>query len=223
MSMGAHLDSKLLKKDIFGEVRLERRDVGAVVVRDTRTATPLLRWLARRLLAREARALAALHGLPGVPELLFAGRVTLERSWIEGQPLHRVGTRDPAFFAEALALLHRIHAHDVAHNDLAKEPNVLVRPNGSPAIIDFQLAWHAPRRGPLFRTLAREDLRHLLKHKRTYCAGTLTDRERQMLASPTGPARAWMRFGKPVYLFVTRRLLGWADREGAGDRGARQP
>ncbi len=23
---------------------------------------------------------------------------------------------------------------------------------------------------------------------------------------------------KPVYLFVTRRILGWADREGAADR-----
>jgi hypothetical protein len=27
-----------------------------------------------------------------------------------------------------------------------------------------------------------------------------------------------MSTGKPVYRFVTRRLLGWADREGAGDR-----
>jgi hypothetical protein len=27
---------------------------------------------------------------------------------------------------------------------------------------------------------------------------------------------------KPVYLFVTRRLLGWADREGAADRNARE-
>jgi hypothetical protein len=29
-----------------------------------------------------------------------------------------------------------------------------------------------------------------------------------------------MKTVKPVYLFVTRRLFGWADREGAGDRGA---
>jgi hypothetical protein len=27
-----------------------------------------------------------------------------------------------------------------------------------------------------------------------------------------------MGTGKKLYLFVTRRLLGWADREGAGDR-----
>jgi hypothetical protein len=24
---------------------------------------------------------------------------------------------------------------------------------------------------------------------------------------------------KPVYLFVTRRILGWSDREGAANRG----
>ena len=32
-------------------------------------------------------------------------------------------------------------------------------------------------------------------------------------------SRTWMATGKPAYLFVTRRLLGWSDREGAGDRG----
>jgi hypothetical protein len=63
-----------------------------------------------------------------------------------------------------------------------------------------------------------EDLRHLLKHKRTYCASHLTAREREILASPALISRLWMLTGKPVYLFVTRRLLGWADREGAGDR-----
>jgi hypothetical protein len=33
-------------------------------------------------------------------------------------------------------------------------------------------------------------------------------------------ARAWMATGKRVYLFVTRRILRWQDREGAGDRAA---
>ena len=28
-----------------------------------------------------------------------------------------------------------------------------------------------------------------------------------------------MKTGKPLYLFVTRRLLGWKDREGAGGQG----
>ena len=217
------LEAKLLKKDLFGEVRLELRGQLPVIVRDARLAPLWARWIARRLLRREARALAVLDGLPGVPDLLRADRACLERSYIEGQPLQRAGVTDPAFYAAAKALLRRIHARDVSHNDLAKEPNVLVAADGSPAIVDFQLAWHSPSRGRLFRTLAREDLRHLLKHKRSYCGGHLSRRECALLDNPSWLSRLWMRAGKPVYLFVTRKMLGWADREGAADRGARQP
>ncbi|HZW59805.1 MAG TPA: hypothetical protein VFE85_05880, partial [Woeseiaceae bacterium] len=102
---------------------------------------------------------------------------------------------------------------------LAKEPNLLVSPHGHAAFIDFQLASYRPRRDRLFRLLAHEDLRHLLKHKRSYRPDLLTARERRILASPSLLSRLWMRTVKPVYLFITRRLLGWADREGAGDRG----
>ena len=73
----------------------------------------------------------------------------------------------------------------------------------------------------MFRVLAHEDVRHLLKHKRTYCAERLTQREKRILANPSLPSRFWMGAVKPVYLFVTRKLLGWADREGAADRGDR--
>ena len=76
------------------------------------------------------------------------------------------------------------------------------------------------RRGRLFRIAAYEDIRHLLKPKRSYRPDLLTRRERDILATPSPISRVWMGTVKPVYLFVTRHLLGWADREGAGDRGA---
>jgi hypothetical protein len=69
--------------------------------------------------------------------------------------------------------------------------------------------------------LAHDDLRHLLKHKRSYCPERLTARQRAILARRSPLAAAWARSGKPLYRFLTRGLLGWADREGAGDRGAR--
>ena len=122
------------------------------------------------------------------------------------------------YFRAAHALLCRLHRCGIVHNDLAKEPNWLVTPTGLPALVDFQLAFVSPRRGKLFRTLAREDLRHLLKHKRRYCPGQLTSRERRILDSPAAFSRLWMATGKPAYTFVTRRIFGWADREGAGDR-----
>lgn len=214
----SNLDGKLLKKDIFGEVSLRFVDGGPRVVRDASRARPWVRWLARRLLKREARALAITQGIAGIPEILHLDADTLARSWIAGEPMQTGRPADIAYFVEAARLLRRLHRHHIVHNDLAKEPNWLVTESGRPGIIDFQLAWHSPGRGRLFRLLAREDLRHLIKHKRTYCPGQLTRRERSILANPTGPSRAWMLGGKPVYRFVTRKLLGWQDREGASDR-----
>ena len=171
---------------------------------------------------REARALAALDGLDGVPRLIRMERSRLEREYLDGEPMHRAKPRDPDYFRRALRLLRQLHARGVVHNDLAKEPNILVVGSGQPAFVDFQLAWYARSRGRLFRTLGYDDLRHLLKHKRSYCPQRLTARERRILATPSLPSRLWRRIVKPPYLYITRNLLGWADREGASDRGERR-
>lgn len=211
---------RVLKRDLFGRVERVRLPGGAGlgVRRDTREARWWTRWLARRLAAREARSLRRLDGLAGTPRVLaFDGGVLL-RSWMAGRPMQEARPTDPEYFRHAMALVRRLHRAGVVHNDLAKEPNWLVDEAGRPALVDFQLAWAPRRRGRLFRVLAREDLRHLLKHKRYYCAERLTARERAILARPALLSRLWMATGKRVYLFVTRRLLGWRDREGAGDR-----
>ncbi len=208
----------ILKSDLFGRLTLEQERGHSIVIRDSRAARWWLAWLARRLCLREARALARLDGLPGTPRLVGTEAGVLCRSWIDGRPMQVAKPRNPDYFRRARRLVSALHRRGVAHNDLAKEPNWLVTPIGAPALVDFQLATVSARRGPLFRMLAREDLRHLLKHKRSYCPERLTARERRILARPALVSRLWMATGKPVYLFVTRRLLGWADREGAGDR-----
>lgn len=211
--------SILLKRDTFGEVRRITANDTDMIMRDIAPSRLPARWLARRLLRREAQALAWLDGLDGVPELLESGPSSLARRYIDGLPLQEARPGDPVFFREALKLLRELHRRGVVHNDLAKEPNILVREDGRPAFVDFQLAGISRSRGRLFRTAAYDDLRHLLKHKRTYCPQALTARQRRILRTPSLPSRLWMRSGKPVYLFITRRLLGWADREGARDRG----
>lgn len=210
--------SKLLKKDVFGQVSVSRESASKIVIRDAGSARAGLGWLARRLLAREANALLALDSLDGVPGLVRFAPGRLEREFIDGKPMQEAKPFDVSYFKAAARLLRRMHRLGVAHNDLAKEPNLLVTTAGQPAIVDFQLATITRRRGRLYRILAREDIRHLLKHKRTYCAAALTAREREILANPSVAAKLWSATGKPVYLFVTRRLLGWRDREGAGDR-----
>ncbi len=212
---------KLLKKDLFGEVRLETTAGEARIVRDTTTAPAWARPLARWLMRREARVLAAVAGMHGFPQLVEHDASTLARTYLDGEPMQVARPADAAYFRAASRLLRTLHRANVVHNDLAKEPNLLVQPDGEPAFIDFQLASFMPRRGRLFRLLAREDIRHLLKHKRTYCPDHLTARERAILDTPSFASRVYMNTVKPVYLFVTRRLLGWSDREGARDRGAR--
>lgn len=213
-------DARLMKKDLFGEVWQKTSGDERVVVRDTRSAPWWTRWLARLLLRRELRALAVLDGVDGIPSVRHFDKHTLARSYLDGAPMHISKPADARYFSQAARLLRRLHSRCVTHNDLAKEPNLLVSADGAPAFIDFQLAAYSPRRGRLFRIAAREDIRHLLKHKRTYCPDALTARERAILDKPAAVSRAYMAFIKPLYLFITRRLLRWSDREGAGDRGA---
>lgn|GEM_PF-5248398 len=211
---------RVLKADVFG--RIEEGELATpagtvrAVRRDFRAGPLWLRPLAAVLARREARALARLEGADGVPRLLDAGDGALLRSYVEGRPLPDAGTRDPAYFDAARGLLRRLHAVGLTHNDTHKPQNWLVTPEGRPALVDFQLAIRHAARTRWFRACAHEDVRHLLKHKRRFCPAALTARERALLERRLWVARAWMALGKPVYVLVTRRVLGWRDAEGRG-------
>lgn len=206
-----------LKHDALGTTRLVTIGDDSFVERDTRTAHAALRWLARLLAAREAAVLAALGGEAGVPRLLaFDGRV-VRRSFMPGRPLYEAPPRSRAYFVDALRVLRRLHRSGIAHNDLAKEANWLVMGDRC-AIIDFQLATRSSARTARFRRHAYEDLRHLLKHKRTYQPERLTALQLRVLSQPTWPTRLWRGLVKPPYRFVTRVVLGWPERGGPIER-----
>ena len=208
-----------LKADSFGRIALMRDAAGPFVRRDLSHVPPWLRlpawWLARR----EAGALRHVHGLAAMPQLLgWDGRI-LDRSYLDGAAMYqRPPHGDLAYFRAARRLLQSLHRRGVAHNDLAKEANWLVLADGRPGIIDFQLAVRGHPRSRWMRLLAREDLRHLLKHKRTYCPQALTPVELRLLKRHSWVRDAWFRSGKPVYRFVTRRILKWEDNEGQGPK-----
>lgn len=234
---------QVLKSDAFGRVELLDGPQGQVVRRVACGGSiPGSRWLARILLERERRALERLAGVAGVTRRLdlpayaalpsgegrFAAQRSpvLLRSWIEALPLWRVQSLPFDYFERLEELVLELHARGVCHNDLHKEPNVLVDEAGYPALVDFQLAsLHEPG-GRGMRARAREDLRHVEKHRRVYARGT--GRAFSSGSSSTGEsadasarafrrrslvAKLWMRFGKPVYNLVTRRLLRVTDGE----------
>ncbi len=208
-----------LKADSFGRIALMRDERGLFVRRDLRHVPWWLRLPAWFLARREALALARVGGLEATPQLLGWDGRRLDRSYLDGAAMYqRPPHRDLLYFRRARRLLQQLHRRGLAHNDLAKEANWLVLADGRPGIIDFQLATRGNPRSRWMRLLAREDLRHLLKHKRTYCPGSITPVERRVLKRHSWLREAWFATGKPVYRFVTRRLLQWEDNEGQGPK-----
>src|SRR3981189_1160981 len=213
----------LLKRDVFstverGRFREDAGEVDAVLRRLDQV--PLWSYpLARHLFARERRALALARDLNVGPKLLWAGRQALVRGFIDGVALHLANpVGDVAYFRSAKQALRRLHRPGICHNDLAKEQNWLRGSDGRAYLTDFQLAHCFKTRGRLFRIAAYEDLRHLLKHKRSYAPEALTPKERKILARKSLVASIWLATGKKVYRAITRGLFNFTDREGGGRR-----
>jgi hypothetical protein len=213
----------LLKRDVFSTVERGRFRTGAGDLDAVLRRLDQVPWwsvlLACHLFARERKALAKARGLNVGPELLWGGRRALVRGFIDGVALHLAKPHgNTGYFRSAKQTLRRLHRAGICHNDLAKEQNWLVGRDGCAYLTDFQLAACFARRSRLFRIAAYEDLRHLLKHKRTYAADALTPSERRILARKSVVASLWLMTGKKVYRAITRGLFNFTDREGGGRR-----
>jgi acyl-CoA synthetase (AMP-forming)/AMP-acid ligase II len=213
----------LLKRDVFSSVERGRfRTPDGEVDAILRRIDQVPWWsylLARHLFWRERHALAVARGVNVGPELLWAGRKALVRGFIDGVALHLAKPAgDVAYFRSAKQALRRLHRAGVCHNDLAKEQNWLVGRDGRAYLTDFQLAACFRKRSRVFRIAAYEDIRHLLKHKRSYAPAALTPKERQILARKSIVASLWLATGKKVYRAITRGLFNFTDREGGGRR-----
>jgi predicted Ser/Thr protein kinase len=213
----------LLKRDVFSTVERGRfRGADGEVEAVLRRIDSVPWWSyipARHLFAREARALQKARGLQVGPELLWAGRQALVRGFINGVALHLAKPYgDTAYFRSAKLALRKLHRAGICHNDLAKEQNWLRGIDGCAYVTDFQLAACFKTRSRLFRIAAYEDLRHMLKHKRSYAPEALTPKERKILARKSFVASIWLRTGKKLYRAITRGLFNFTDREGGGRR-----
>lgn len=216
-----------LKRDGLGAIwRVNQAASGACVVRDWRAAPLPMRPVARFLASREARALAHLsgHRLAGrgwpaartIEGAAIGRRGELPaRSFLEGAPLVEADRVALDYFERLEELVAELHRAGVCHNDLHKEQNVLVLPDGWPALIDFQLASVHAGDSRSFRARSADDLRHVGKMRARY--------ERAGRAEPDGaPKRrrgglswVWRKTGKPLYNAVAHGLLGKPE----GERG----
>lgn len=173
---------EVLKHDSWAATAIYDGHDGRIICKFNRVQSIFgipMRWLGRRLAAREKRFLTRLADVPNIPAVL--GQVEAEgkqlpnaaaRRYLPGHPLTSGEHVQDEFFPELRFILTTMHQRGMAYVDLHKRENILVGENGRPYLIDFQISFDATR--PLFRwlpgcrivlgILCGSDLYHLEKH-----------------------------------------------------------
>jgi hypothetical protein len=219
--MSDFVTETVLKRDVFSETHkghLAGEPATPVIRRIVSAAPWWSRPLAWVLARREIAALRAVKGMAGTPQLISTDQDGLLRTWSEGTPLHLARPASREWYRDAERLLRQFRRAGITHNDLAKPQNWLMTPDGRAAVIDFQLASRHRRRGALYRLMAYEDFRHLLKQKRSFAPHLMTPTAKRILARRSLPSRIWMASGKKLYNLITKGMFKWSDGEGTGDR-----
>lgn len=199
---------------------------------------PLAGWISRR----EYRIYRMVSDIPGIPALgPRHGKRGYFHRYIEGQTLHEIerqlvdqyqvtaGDQDFAyhetslagdFFEQLLRILKEIHRRRIFYADFNKRGNIICSTEGKPYLIDFQICLHFPvwqgwlgeLTEKIFQQLAREDLYHLYKHKRTFQPQLMTEKE-QMAAKRSELSKRYRRFFWRPYISVKRLIYPHGSNE----------
>ncbi len=176
-----------------------------------------MRWLGRRLAAREAAVYERMTGVPGVPRYLGrVGDTGLAHAFVPGDALSTGDEVDPGFLDRLDALVGEFHARGVAIVDLQKAQNILRGEDDRPYLFDFQIAWVLPERGlgrcwpmrRLYRLAIACDLYHLRKHRLRYLRHTLPPEQRESLGRRPWYIRLHRTLTRPLQR-LRRGLLVW--------------
>ena len=215
---------EILKHDSWAATAIYGEAADKIICKFNRQQSILgfpMRWLGRRLAAREARMLRRLSHTGHVPaplgHVMLDGQVldyAVARRYIAGHPLAENEQVNDRFFPLLQRLLDRMHARGIAYVDLHKGENVLVGEDGRPYLIDFQISIALPRWWPARSRMARAVLRlfqnaddyHLLKHWSFYRPDQCTMTRREL-----GKRRPWVirlhRLLAVPFRGLRRRLL----------------
>jgi RIO-like serine/threonine protein kinase len=179
---------RTVKHDFWAVTGFYLSDAGRrVVLKVSRTedyaGIPLI-WIGRWLCRREMRFYSRLGDLPNVPPLLGqVGQTGFVHGFVEGRPLSKNRPVPDRFFQKLIDLLDELHRRDVAYVDTNKPENILLGDDGLPHLIDFQISYDLHELGNtwlnrrLLAQLQREDLYHILKHKKKLRPDEMTSQE----------------------------------------------
>ena len=159
-----------------------------------------------------------LQDIPGAPKAgPRVGRRGFLHEFVEGKTLFDVEeenlTLPDGFFDELLVIVEAIHDRYVIYLDLNKRGNIILGTDNKPHLIDFQISINFRGFGflmgwlkrPLFRTLAREDIYHVYKHKRNMTPDQMREHEWELSHRSKANARMARLIGDP-YRKLKRKI-----------------
>ena len=222
---------KVFKHDFFAVTAVYASKNQKVILKIGRKASLFglpLGWIGRLHAWHESTMYQALSDVQAVPRFLGRfGKHGFIHEYIEGHELHKGEQVADDFFETLYAAIDTIHQRKMAYVDLEKCENVLVGDDGKPYLIDFQIAYHLPRKygGELWpirwlrRRLQQSDLYHLRKLQRRTRPDQLSEQElRESYRKPVH-VRAHAFVTRPFTL-LRRRILNRLDpRRKSGERG----
>ena len=99
-------------------------------------------WLSILMLRHEARVYERLADFPAAPRCFgFLKRRYLVLEYVEGGLARHTNIPDrEKFFSSLMTAIKTLHVRGIAHSDLQKQDNLLIRADGSPCLIDFGAA-----------------------------------------------------------------------------------
>ncbi|HZK79627.1 MAG TPA: hypothetical protein VFC46_01135 [Humisphaera sp.] len=197
-----------VKHDFMAATGFYEDDAGRrVVLKIGRVASMFglpLTWIGRFLCRRETRFYRKLADLPNVPKLIGqVGDTGFVHEYVHGRPLAANKPVPDGFFDQCMELLAEIHRRGIAYVDTNKPENILLGDDGRPYLIDFQISWDFRF---LLKRMQREDIYHILKHKKRLRRDELTHEELHRVTHKSLLIRLHRTAFKPYFLF-RRRLF----------------
>lgn len=197
------------------EVRLEDWDGLHVVVKDyTVRATWVKLVVAGFLVKREAEAHRRLEGIDGVPPALpVTNPHIFAHVYADGRSAPEVSEPlTPEFFDRLYEMIAAIHERAMAHGDLKRLPNILVTPEGMPALVDLSAAIMSgsnPIVGAILGYIQDDDVRAVAKLKMRQAPELLTQEEIDRLA--------WKPLAERMWRWLREYLRPWLQRRSDPD------
>ena len=197
------LSATLMRRGHWAKADIKRAstDHGNAILKDFAHKHWMVQSIGRLQHRRETGALARLKGIPGIPSC-FGSVVPcgLLLEEIKGERITRWRRRSSEeierMFESLTRLVDAMHARGVAHLDLRKRDNILIRQDGTPGIIDFNASVYLePGRLParlLLPILRWVDQQALLKWKLLLRPSLLTPEQRRQHRFANFLRRLWI-------------------------------